>query len=136
MKIYFLFIFLLIGLVCCKDYKNPYKEGKYAFEKHCGTCHGNNGEGLGSLITNLNDLEFINKNRNQLPCMLIKGIHNDSSSVFITRHGDQEMPKNELLTTSDIVNILNYLNYNLWKMETFDFRTIDSQMNRCSGNQK
>ena len=55
---------------------------------------------------------------------------------FLTRHGDQEMPKNELLTTSDVVNILNYLNYNLWKMETFDFRTIDSQMNRCSGNQK
>ena len=39
--LFFLFLF------SCNSLQNPYKEGKYSYEKHCADCHGVQGEGLG-----------------------------------------------------------------------------------------
>ncbi|MBK7468882.1 MAG: cytochrome c [Saprospiraceae bacterium] len=123
--LFFLFLF------SCNNLQNPYKEGKYSYEKHCADCHGVQGEGLGKLYPSLKSKEFIEERRLDIACLLRLGIKNDSLAMFRTKYGDQEMPENKWLSESDICNILNYINQMLWHKEPFTLNQISEQLKKC-----
>lgn len=126
-----LFITLLI-FAHCQIKVNPYKEGEYAYNKHCSGCHGDRGEGLNKLYPDLKDTNYIFANRQSLFCLLTQGITNESKSNFKPRFGTQEMPANPLLTPSDVSNILNYINSILWHQKEFSIIEIKQQLNNCA----
>ncbi|MDQ3142390.1 MAG: cytochrome c [Bacteroidota bacterium] len=121
-KIFFLFFF---GLVACSE---PYKEGKATYMVHCAGCHGNEAEGFSTLYPDLKDAVWINQNRNQLANILKNGTKGNLRPGITNRLQNIEMPPNTIINEIDITNILNYLNYNYWKMDEFSLEEIKGRI--------
>jgi mono/diheme cytochrome c family protein len=118
-------------ILSCDYSTEPYKEGKRIYENQCAPCHGMNGEGFGSLYPNLYDTSFINGNRFFLSCWIRRGIGPDSLNARKERYSDLAMPALPNLSSIDLCNVLNYLNGQFWKMESFSINEIESQLKSC-----
>ncbi len=122
-------IFLII--ISCTYSTEQFKEGKRLFDTHCSGCHGHEAEGLNQLYPSLKDIPFISSIKNQLPCIIRKGIHNEGTFTYKTRHGDMEMPENNILNAIQICNILNYANAQWWHSEPFALKDIELILENC-----
>ncbi|MCI1267930.1 MAG: c-type cytochrome [Saprospiraceae bacterium] len=122
-------IFLMI--ISCTYSTEQFKEGKRLFDIHCSGCHGHEAEGLNQLYPSLKDTTFIYSVKNQLPCIIRKGIHNAETFTYKTRHGDMEMPENNILNAIQICNILNYANSQWWHSEPYALKDIELILKNC-----
>jgi mono/diheme cytochrome c family protein len=106
-----LFFVASIGLIIfshCDTY--PYKQGRMYYTQYCANCHLDNGQGLQGLIPPLAGADYLTNARNQLPCIIRKGMKGNIIVNGIT-YGTQEMPPpTAKLTEFEITNILNYIN--------------------------
>lgn len=98
--------FLLLLLIsACQP--NPYKQGERLYKANCANCHMDNGEGLGALIPPLAGADYLEKNREKLPCLLRYGIKD--SIVVNGKIYAEAMPGVATLSEVQIANILNYV---------------------------
>lgn len=118
-------------IISCTYSTEQFKEGKRLFDTHCSGCHGHEAEGLNQLYPSLKDVPFISGIKNQLPCIIRKGIHNAETFTYKTRHGDMEMPENNILNAIQICNILNYANAQWWHTEPFALKDIELILENC-----
>lgn len=88
--------------------QNPYRDGADLYKSQCANCHMDSGEGLSALIPTLAKSDYLEKNREKLPCILWHGLQ-DTISVNGRMYAEQ-MPPNLALTEVDITNILNFVN--------------------------
>jgi mono/diheme cytochrome c family protein len=84
--------------------------GAASYKANCSQCHGDNGEGIKSLVPPLNQSDFAEKNIDSIPCWLKFGL-----SHPITVKGtvyDQPMYPFDTLRLNEvqIANIINYMN--------------------------
>lgn len=84
-----------------------YTNGHQLYVQHCQNCHGEKGEGLGTLYPPLSDTDYLTANRSQLPEILRYGMQGE-----ITVNGkvyDMEMPANPQLSDVEIAYLLTYI---------------------------
>lgn len=101
----FFFLFFLCLVSACQP--NPYKQGERLYKTNCANCHMDNGEGLGALIPPLAGADYLEKNREKLPCLLRHGIKD--SIVVNGKVYAEAMPGVATLSDVQIANILNYV---------------------------
>ena len=120
--LYFLFCLLLCLTSCStrpsdqKDtnsvkYQQYYLHGQLLYINHCSNCHQKNGKGLGLLFPPVDQSDFIDKNFEEVVCIIRNGIKGDI--VVNGNHYNKEMPAIPSLTDLEIAEITTYL-YNTW----------------------
>lgn len=98
-------LFALCLISACQP--NPYKQGERLYKTNCANCHMDNGEGLGALIPPLAGADYLEKNREKLPCLLRHGIKDSivvNGKIYV-----EAMPGVATLSDVQIANILNYV---------------------------
>lgn len=100
---------------------DQFSEGKNLYETHCQNCHAADGVGLGALIPPLSGADFLEKNREKLPCILTKGMAGEiqvNGKVY-----NEAMPGVPKLNAIEVTNILNFIGNSwgnhseLWKLD-------------------
>lgn len=84
-----------------------YTNGHQLYHQHCQNCHGEKGQGLGTLYPPLSDAEYLTKNRAQLPKIVRYGMRGEiivNGQVY-----DMEMPANPQLSDVEIAYLLTYI---------------------------
>lgn len=95
------------GLWNCQGSVHPYPQGQDLYRIHCANCHMENGEGLGQLIPPLANSDWLKNNRNVAACIIRNGL---SDTIQVNgKTYSQQMPKNLVLSETEITNILNYV---------------------------
>lgn len=86
-------------------------QGRLLYEQHCANCHQADGTGLGRLIPPLAQADYLQKNRNQVLCIIRHGLK--GSVVVNGQEYNQPMPANPQLTAIEIAEIATYI-MNAW----------------------
>ncbi len=81
--------------------------GKALYKSQCAQCHGDNGEGIKSLVPPLNRSDFAAKNLDSIPCWLKFGM-NHAITVNDTVY-DQPMYPNTLdeIQSANVINFMS-----------------------------
>ncbi|MBK7231466.1 MAG: c-type cytochrome [Saprospiraceae bacterium] len=91
-------------VLSCQLSTEPYKEGKFIYDKQCSNCHGINFEGLAKLYPAFEANKLSDFNRRKLVCLVKHG-----SLVNDTTNLNSVMPSFEKLSEIQICNVLNYI---------------------------
>ena len=111
------FILLLLVIGCGqKDpkFQQYFVEGEQQYKKNCSNCHQVNGKGLGLVYPPLAPSDFMDKNFEEVICMMKKGRKGEmivNGSLY-----NQPMPGVPALTELEIAEIATYI-YNSWGHE-------------------
>jgi mono/diheme cytochrome c family protein len=100
-------IIFLINFLTHGSIQHP---GKSSYQSRCADCHGENGEGIKTLVPPLAKSDFALQNLDSLPCWLKNGLNHP-----ITVNGiqyDQPMYGLEM-DEIQIANVMNYLSKEL-----------------------
>ncbi|MBX2846349.1 MAG: cytochrome c [Saprospiraceae bacterium] len=105
--------------------------GQALYETHCGNCHLNNGQGIGTLMPPLKNADYILENRADLACIITNGLEGEIEVNEIT-YNNPMLPITEL-SEVDIVNILNYIQAQWYPQESvFSISEIKDQLENCN----
>lgn len=120
-------IFILF-LANCQP--NQHREGERLYKQHCANCHMDGGEGLSALIPPLSGTDYLEKNREKLPCILRYGLKD--TIVVNGKIYAEEMPGVATLSDIHITNILNYIN-NAWgnSKEPYRLEEVQQLLDKC-----
>jgi cytochrome c551 len=88
-----------------------YNQGAQLFEVHCSNCHQENGSGLGKLFPPLNNSDYMDKNPDEVICLIRNG--KKGKLVVNGVEYDKEMPAIETLTDLEVAEIATFI-YNTW----------------------
>lgn len=121
-RLFLLFFTSLFFLFRCTP--NPYREGERLYKANCANCHMDNGEGLSALIPPLAGADYLEINRDQLPCVLRYGLKD--TIVVNGKVYAEQMPGVPALSDIQITNILNYVN-NAWDNRHKPYRLEEVQ---------
>lgn len=81
---------------------------KAHYEKHCGNCHGKQGEGLRGLYPPLAGSDYLAENQNNLPCLIRYGM---SGPIVVNgKNYEMPMPGAPNIGPEEISDIINYIN--------------------------
>lgn len=118
----------LFALTGCEQ--SPYRDGEALYKTQCANCHMDDGRGLGALMPPLAGADYLKKERDQLPCILIKGLA-DTIVVNGQTYGEK-MPGIPTLTAVEVTNILNYIN-NAWGNQNgvFTLEEVRNALETC-----
>jgi cytochrome c551 len=93
-------------------FQQYYVQGEQLYTKHCSNCHQADGTGLGLVFPPLNKSDFMDKNFEQVLCLMKHGITGEitvNGKTFV-----QPMPGVQSLTDLEIAEIATYI-YNSWE---------------------
>ena len=102
-----IFIIILLFIYDIWSHGTVDHPGKAGYVANCSQCHGENGEGIKSLVPPLNHSDFAIKNLDSIPCWLKFGL-NHPITVGVTLYDQPMYPGN--LDEVQISNIINYMN--------------------------
>jgi len=104
--------------------------GQRLYAAHCQNCHGAKGEGLGKLYPPLTDSLYLNKHRDQLACIVKKGISGPIEIAGETYDG--QMPGIPELTDIDIAYILTYITTTFGNSNcTYTQEEVKNSLKKC-----
>lgn len=92
-------------------FQQYYVQGEQLFVEHCSNCHQKNGKGLGLLYPPVDQSDFVDKNFEQVICLIRNGIKGEL--IVNGKSFNKEMPPIPGLTDLEIAEITTYL-YNTW----------------------
>lgn len=121
-------LFALFLVTACQP--NPYKEGERLYKVNCSNCHMDHGEGLNALIPPLAGADYLKNNRDQLPCLVVHGIHD--TIVVNGKVYAEQMPGVESLSEIQVANILNFVNTS-WgnQNQPFMIEEVRTSLKKC-----
>ncbi|MFN0035343.1 MAG: c-type cytochrome [Saprospiraceae bacterium] len=119
---------LLTLLTACEQ--QPYQMGERLYKKQCANCHMDGGEGLGALIPPLAGSDYLETQRDRLPCLIRYGLK-DTIVVNGKTYAEQ-MAGNDQLNDIQITNVLNYV-LKSWGNEqpAFRFEEVKAALEKC-----
>lgn len=131
--------FLLTAiLVSCRskaevEFQQYYNQGELLYTKHCSNCHQANGRGLGLLFPPLDTSDFMDKNLDEVLCIMRYG--KSTPTVVNGKTFEQPMQGISSLTDLDVAEIATYI-YNTWSHKRGIVRVdeVSQKMSSC-GNQ-
>ena len=95
-------------------FSNNRHQGPKLYAQACAGCHGDAGQGLGRLIPPLAGADYLRTHRDELPCMLRRGVHGPMTVNGILYN--QVMPAARVddreLSPARLTNLLNYIENN------------------------
>lgn len=107
----FTFILTCIFVSCQSEseieYKRYYIQGRNIYQTQCKNCHGENGEGLGTLIPPLKAADYLKKHKEQLACIIQNGLK-DTIQVNGKLYSGQ-MPAQVQLSPIEIAEVITYV---------------------------
>lgn len=111
-------------------FRQYYVQGEKLYIKHCSNCHQKDGTGLGRVYPPLNQSDFMEKNFEEVVCL----IRNGASGELIV-NGDeynQRMPAMPALTDLEIAEITTYI-YNTWSHDKgiVEVNTVSEMLSAC-----
>jgi mono/diheme cytochrome c family protein len=122
-----LWLLILVGPSCEQQ---PYQIGKRLYQVHCANCHMDNGAGLGALIPPLAGSDYLQTQREQLPCLIRHGLQD--TIVVNGKIYAEQMPGNKVLSEVQITNVLNYVLQNWGNQEPpFSLEEVNNALNQC-----
>lgn len=136
----FLYFFLLlfstaIIIQSCQNedtinYKRYYVNGKGLYEKNCQSCHGTDGNGLGTLYPPLTDSTYLSLNKNKLACIIRNG---QNEEILINKVSYQgQMSGNNTLAEIEIAQLIVYISNSFGNKQGFyDQTQVSEDLNRC-----
>jgi len=86
--------------------------GEALYKSKCAECHGDNGEGIKSLVPPLANSDFAAKNIDSIPCWLKFGL-NHPITVRDTLYDQPMYPSN--IDEIQMANVINFMNKEFWK---------------------
>lgn len=112
-------------------FQQYYVQGEKLYQKHCSNCHQSTGKGLGLVYPPLHQSDFMQKNFEQVLCLMKYGIEGEikvNGKSFV-----QPMPGVQSLTDLEIAEIATYI-YNSWdhKRGLIDVNETSRVMSKCS----
>lgn len=119
--------FAIVSLQCDT---NPYKQGKALYEQNCQNCHQEDGKAVRGLIPPLAGSDYLLNSR-QVACIIRHGLEGD---ILVNgKRYNHVMPENKRLTSTQITNIINYIN-NAWGNELpfVSFTLVDEALEECA----
>ena len=124
---------ILIVVNCSQrdsKFQQYFVEGEQLYIKHCSNCHQKNGTGLGLVYPPLVSADFMEKNFDEVICMMKKGRKGE-----LTVNGktyNQPMPGVPSLTELEIAEIATYI-YNQWGHEKgiVELKTVNQALQPC-----
>lgn len=114
---------------------SPNRQGEILYDRHCSTCHGNNGEGLRALYPPLANVDYLEKHRAELSCIIKNGM---SGPIEVNgKPFDMAMPGLPQLNAVEIHNIVNFI-CNSWGNDLgyFTPKEVDSHLSKCQESTK
>jgi mono/diheme cytochrome c family protein len=105
-------------------------DGERLYLQYCANCHLEDGRGVGALIPPLAGADYLMKNREQLPCIVVNGL---SDSILVNGISYVEkMPGAGKLTPVEVANILNYIG-KTWgnRMDPFNPQEVQMSLESC-----
>ena len=93
-------------------FEQYYVQGELLYKKHCSNCHQVNGTGLGLVYPPLDSSDYMEKNFEQVLCLMKYGIKREilvNGKSYV-----QPMPGVQSLTDLEIAEIATYI-YNTWE---------------------
>lgn len=111
-------------------FQQYYVQGEQLFVEHCSNCHQKNGKGLGLLYPPVDQSDFMDKNFEQVICLIRNGIKGEI--VVNGKSFNKEMPPIPGLTDLEIAEITTYL-YNTWGRDRgiVEVRDASKILNAC-----
>ncbi len=106
MRTILLSVFLLSLLFACEN--QTYQSGGRLYKTMCANCHMDSGEGLGALIPPLAGADYLEKNRDKLPCIVRQGLQD--TIVVNGKVYAEKMAGMPGLSDIQVTNLLNYIN--------------------------
>ncbi|MFD0794102.1 c-type cytochrome [Mucilaginibacter litoreus] len=133
-----IFLVLLIPAVICScqndselEFKRYYTGGAQLYKQKCQNCHGNNGEGLTSLIPPLTDTIFLKKNKNLLACIVRNGITENILTINSKAY-EGSMPANTDMAPVDIAKVLTFITNSFGnKQGTITVDEVEKDLSTC-----
>ncbi len=125
---------ILTALISCQN-EIDIKTAQYAvngqkvFMTHCQNCHGQKGEGLGSLYPPLTDTVFLQKNRQSLACIIKYGTSGELEVAG--KKFNNAMPASNL-SSIDIAYLLTYINTKINKgKDIYTLEEVEKNLQNC-----
>ena len=120
---------LCVAIASACDYK-PRNQGRVLYERHCQSCHMENGQGLGELIPPVAKADYVLDNKEDLACIIRRGI--DGPLVVNGVEYDGQMDGNLQLNDIEINNLVHYILVDLNAQEEyFDINEVRVQLESC-----
>jgi cytochrome c551 len=108
-----------------------YVRGEKLYFKHCSNCHQKNGTGLGRLFPPVAKSDFIDKNFNEVLCLMRNG---KKGELIVNGVGfNQPMPGIPTLSDLEVAELATYL-YNNWdrKRGAVTLAEVSATMAACN----
>lgn len=122
------------GLVACNNSsEKTYSEGAILYQKHCQSCHMEDGTGLEALYPPLAGADMLINLDVNAACVIKNGL---TGKIIVNGvEFDTGMAPVEGLSTVEITNILNYI-HNAWgnKRAFMQLREVETALENCSAN--
>jgi mono/diheme cytochrome c family protein len=139
-RIFVLVTILTIAFSGCSKSKNEnnsvkfqqyYVQGEQLYNKHCSNCHQATGTGLGRVYPPLNQSDYMEKNPENVLCLMKNGIEGELVVNGIAYN--QAMPGVPTLSDLEIADIATYI-YNSWdhKRGIIEVSNARQVLNKCN----
>ena len=126
---------LILGInISCQF--TPESQGKLRYERHCSSCHMDDGNGLKSLYPTLSNSDYLNENIEQLACIIKNGIRGKIKVNGV--EFSEEMAGNKRLNDVDIANIINYVMQEFNEQPSYFISPsqVNKKLEQCSNSFK
>ena len=94
-------------------FTNKQHQGERLYVQHCSGCHGEQGQGLGTLIPPLAGSDYLAGHRAQLGCIIRQGLRGPIVVNGVPYNqqmlGVQDTATHRHLSPAQITNLLNYI---------------------------
>ncbi|RZK61363.1 MAG: cytochrome c [Hymenobacter sp.] len=94
-------------------FTNKQHQGERLYGQHCAGCHGEQGQGLGTLIPPLAGSDYLARHPAQLGCIIRQGLRGATVVNGVQYNqvmlGVQDTSTHKHLSPAQITNLLNYL---------------------------
>lgn len=114
-------------------FQQYYNQGELLYQKNCSNCHQKNGSGLGKLYPPLDSSDFMQKNFEDVICLIRYGKKGELVVNGVTFN--QPMPGIPTLTDLEIAEIATYI-YNSWSNNRgiIEVTEVSSLQKNCDTN--
>ncbi|RDV15002.1 cytochrome c [Pontibacter diazotrophicus] len=109
-------------------------EGQRLYEANCQSCHMEDGSGLRNLIPPIASADYLQKHREELPCLIRHGL--EGPILVNGQEYDRPMSGLETMRTDKITNLLNYIQTNFGNNnERYTLQEVDQLLESCPPHQ-
>lgn len=104
--------------------------GAASYKRHCASCHGSEGEGLGNYIPPLQNADYLREHEDELTCIIKYGIKGEIVVNGVTY--SQPMGGISQMDNAELTNLINYIRKEfLQKKKKLQLKEVGDQLAAC-----